>query len=109
MTCDSKTFNLPVGASFDLSLRIPSSFPDGYFAGWIPTSEVRSDKDDAIATLDVEWADIVTTRVLRLRKLDTAAWPVCAARFDVCLKAPDGTRLYTTAQAFHIVRGVTRA
>lgn len=108
MTCDT-TFSLPRGASFDLLARIPSRFADGHFAGWMPTSQVRTDKGILVANLDVQWADSdpATARTLRLRQLDTSTWPISAAQFDICLQSPGGVRLYTTAQAFHIVRGVT--
>lgn len=109
MTCNTTTFSITAGASFDVLVRIPDRFADGHFAGWVPSSQVRSDKDELIASLDVEWADPATARVLRLRKLDTSAWAICAARFDICLQGPDGTRIYTTAQPFHIVKGATRA
>lgn len=109
MSCATTAFSLPAGASFDLLARIPDRFPDGHFAGWTPASQVRGDKDELIAELDVEWIDPTIARVLRLRKLDTSAWPVGAARFDVRLTGPDGTRIYTTAQLIYIVRGVTRA
>ena len=108
MTCTT-TFPFTRGASFDLLARIPDRFADGQFAGWQPSSQVRSNKDELIAELDAEWVDPATTRVLRLRKLDTTAWPLCVASFDICLQSPAGERLYTTAQALHIIRGVTRA
>ncbi|KQO23500.1 hypothetical protein [Acidovorax sp. Leaf78] len=109
MTCQSPSFNHTRGASFQLMARIPSRFADGHFSTWVPTSQVVTDKDAPVATLDVEWEDPATARVLVLRSLNTDAWPIGPARFDVRLTAPDGFVLLTTAVHFHIVKGATGA
>lgn len=102
-------FNHTRGASFQLMARIPSRFADGHFAGWVPTSQVVGEKDQPVATLQVEWDDPATTRVLALRCLETDAWPVGPARFDVRLTGPDGFVLITTSVHFNIVKGATSA
>lgn len=107
-TCSTTHPTIVRGATLDMLARIPLIFADGYFAGWVPTSQLRSHTDVLIATLDVQWVDAVTTRMLRLRCADTSAWQVGPALFDVCLTAPDGMRLYTTAQRLSITMGVTR-
>ena len=107
-TCSTTHPTIVRGATLDMLARIPYDFADGYFAGWVPTSQLRNHTDVLIATLDVQWVDAVTTRMLRLKCADTSAWQVGPALFDVCLTAPDGMRLYTTAQRLSITTGVTR-
>ncbi|GAD20969.1 hypothetical protein [Acidovorax sp. MR-S7] len=109
MTCAISTFDFTRSATFDLLARIPDRFTDGQFAGWEPASELRNAKDELIATLDVEWVDPATTRMLRLRMLDTSGWPLGMASFDIRLESPAGERVYTTSQAVNIVKGQTRA
>ena len=107
-TCSTTHPTIVRGSMLDMLARIPISFADGYFAGWVPTAQLRTYADALIATLDVQWVDAVTTRMLRLKCADTSAWQVGPALFDVCLTAPDGMRLYTTAQRLSITMGVTR-
>lgn len=104
-SCEGQSFEHVRGASFELYVRIPSRFADGHFAGWVPSSQVVTDKWAAVAELAAEWVDPVTARMLVLRCLDTTAWPIGPALFDVRLRRPDGFVLPTTAQAFHIVHG----
>ena len=107
-TCSTTHPTIVRGASLDMLARIPDDFADGFFAGWVPASQLRNHVDVLIATLDVQWVDAVTTRMLRLKCADTSDWQVGPALFDVCLTAPDGMRLYTTAQRLNITTGVTR-
>lgn len=109
MSCNNTPFNHTRGASFQMMARIPSRFADGHFAGWTPTSKVVADDDTAVATLEVEWENPATARVLVLKCLDTDAWPIGLARFDVRLTGPDGFVLMTTAVPFYVVKGATSA
>ena len=109
MTCKNEPFNHTRGASFQLAVRIPSRFPDGHFAGWVPTSKVVTEDDEAVATLEVQWQDPATARVLLLKCLNTDAWPIGLARFDVRLTGPDGFVLMTTPKPFYVVKGATSA
>jgi hypothetical protein len=109
MSCDPKPFIHKRGASFLLLVRIPSAFADGHFAGWVPTAQVRTDKGELVADLAVAWQDPVTTRILELECIDTVAWPVGSAEFDVRLTDPDGFVVTTSTASFHIVRGATHA
>lgn len=95
------------GASFELRVRIPNRFADGYFSGWVPSSQVVTEKGAAVAVLDAAWVDPVVARLIVLRCLDTSAWPLGLAMFDVRLRRPDGFVLPTEAQSFYIVRGAT--
>ena len=96
------------GASLDIAVRIPDGFADGYFAGWVPTSQLRTYADVLIATLDAQWVDAAATRYIRLRAADTSGWPTGPAQFDVRLTSPAGARLHTTTATLPITKGVTR-
>ena len=102
-------FNHTRGASFQLAVRIPSRFADGHFAGWAPASKVVTEDGEAVATLDVQWQDPGTARVLLLRCLSTDGWPIGLATFDVRLTSPDGFVVITAPKSFYIVRGATSA
>ncbi len=96
------------GATLDIAVRIPDGFSDGYFAGWVPTSQLRTYADVLIATLDAQWVDAANTRYIRLRAADTSGWPPGPAQFDVRLTSPSGVRLQTTTATLPITKGVTR-
>ena len=96
------------GATLDIAVRIPDGFADGYFAGWVPTSQLRTYADVLIATLDAQWVDAANTRYIRLRAADTSGWPQGPAQFDVRLTSPAGVRLQTTTATLPITKGVTR-
>ena len=100
--------SLAPGATLDIAVRIPDGFADGYFAGWVPTSQVRTYADVLIATLDAQWVDAALTRYIRLRAADTSGWPQGPAQFDVRLTSPAGVRLQTTPATLSITKGVTR-
>ena len=59
--------SLARGATLDIAGRIPDGFADGYFAGWVPTSQLRTYADVLIDTLDAQWVDAADTRYIRLR------------------------------------------
>ena len=96
------------GATLDIAVRIPDGFADGYFAGWVPTSQLRTYADVLIATLDAQWVDAANTRYIRLRAADTSGWPPGPAQFDVRLTSPAGVRLQTKKATLPITKGVTR-
>jgi hypothetical protein len=96
------------GATLDIAMRIPDGFADGYFAGWVPTSQMRTYADVLIATLDAQWVDVDATRYIRLRAADTSAWPIGPARFDIRLTAPDGYKLQSTLATMQITMGATQ-
>ncbi len=96
------------GATLDIAVRIPDGFADGYFAGWVPTAQLRTYADALIATLDAQWVDAADTRYIRLRAADTSGWPPGPAQFDVRLTSPAGVRLQTTTATLSITKGVTR-
>lgn len=102
------TETLARGASLDIVLRIPVGFADGYLAGWVPTSQIRTLSDQLIATLNASWVDPDTTRYLRLRCDDTGDWPVGLAVFDIRLTSPTGYRRQSKPRQLLITRGETR-
>lgn len=108
MTCDSTSkFGIKRGASFDLTVRIPSRFADGHFAGWTLDSQVRDAKGGLIATLAATWVDPAAARFIRLVALDTRAWPVGEAQFDIVFESPAGFRWPSSTAVFSVVRGPT--
>lgn len=57
MSClvNKESWQFKRGASFDLTLRVPSEFADGHFAGWALESKVRTPSGGLIAALTAEW------------------------------------------------------
>lgn len=108
MTCTNTIQAIARGATLYIAVRIPDGFDDGYFAGWVPTSQLRTYADALIATLDAQWVDAATTRYILLHAADTSGWPPGPAQFDVRLTSPSGARLQTTTATLPITRGVTR-
>lgn len=96
------------GATLDIAVRLPDGFADGYFSGWVPTSQLRTYADMLIATMDAQWVDAANTRYIRLRAADTSGWPPGPAQFDVRLTSPAGVRLQTKKATLSITKGVTR-
>lgn len=110
MSCSNKPlWALKRGASFDLTVRIPSKFADGHFSGWGLQSRVRTPSGGLIATLTAEWVDPVVARFVHLQCLDTRAWPVGEAEFDVVFVSPTGFRWPSTTYSFNLVKGPTDA
>lgn len=108
MTCSTPLAHKR-GASFDVLVTIPAQFVDGYFADYAPTSQVRQLDDTLVADLACEWVDPVTTRALRLTCLDTAAWPVGPALFDVRFeRVGDGSVIASNSAQLIVVKSVTR-
>ena len=105
----AQILTLKQGDSFDRLLTIPAGFEDGFFVGWVASSQLRSlDTGEVIASFDVAWADPLTTRVLKLTKIDTSAWPLGTAEFDVQFKrTSDGFVLSTSTAKLKITKDVT--
>lgn len=108
MSCNT-THTHKRGASFDVLVTIPAQFADGYFADYTPTSQVRQLDDTLVADLTCAWVDPVTTRALRLTCLDTTAWPVGSALFDVRFeRTSDGSVIASNSAQLIVVKSVTR-
>ena len=98
------------GDSFDYVTTIPDTFADGYFAGWTVAAQVRDPvKGTLIAQLDTSWLNPVTTRQMRLLKIDTRAWPVGTLAFDVQFtRTSDSYVLSTATETMTIIKDVTQ-
>lgn len=108
MAAQKDPIPLKQGDSFDQMVTIPADFPDGYFLGWDVSSQLRDADGNVIATLDTSWGDPATTRTLRLLKIDTTAWPVGTAKFDVQFKRQsDGYVLSTSTAKLKVTEDVT--
>lgn len=106
------TYEHKRGDSFDILVTIPARFADGYFVGHTVASQIRQTGAEGakVADLTCAWVDALTTRALRLQCLDTSAWPVGAAQFDVQFtRTSDGFVLSSTTAPIFIVPDVTRA
>lgn len=106
-TCTPNTHKR--GDSFDRVGEMPAQFADGYFVGWTVACQVRTTSGTLVADMDCSWLDAVTTRHLRLKKIDTTAWPVGEARIDVQFKrTSDGFTMSSETETVWIVGDVTR-
>lgn len=97
------------GDSLLLTVSLPAQIPDGQFAGWTPASQVRTDKDELVATLSVEWVNPATARTLTLACQDTSAWPVGALLLDVQFTSPAGEVRSTSTVQIYSIRDITHA
>jgi hypothetical protein len=97
------------GDTFDYSVTIPPTYPDGYFAGWAVACQIRDPRTGTlVADIAASWVDPATTRDLRLLKVDTSEWPLALLETDVQFTSPmDGYRMSTTTAQVSIVRDVT--
>lgn len=108
---DQSTMTHKRGDSFDLLVTIPAAWPDGYFADHTVAAQVRVlGAGTKLADLTVAWVDPLTTRTLRLTSLNTTAWPLCTAFFDVQFtRVSDGFVTSTTATQMYILEDATHA
>ena len=109
MSCNLTTVSIPQGGTFEVLASIPMNFPDGHFAAYATQSQLRSLAGGLISTLQLSWADPLTTRVLKLRSNDTATWPIGMAQFDILFTSPTGDRTYTSKQPVLVTKPGTLA
>ena len=87
----------------------PIGFPDGYFVGWVPTSQIRDENGVLMSDVSCTWIDPLTTRNLFLRVADTTSWEPGQASIDVLFtRVSDGDVIETTTATFTVVQWVTR-
>jgi hypothetical protein len=105
----SDPIQIKQGDSFDFINTIPASFPDGHFVGWTVSSQVRNPANGSlIADLDASWIDPVTTRQLKLLKIDTKSWPLSSLEFDVqFVRVSDGYTLSTETSKLKVTKDCT--
>jgi len=102
------------GASFSKVITIPRSIPDGYFVGWVPTSQIRhyvgvQDVGELIEDLSCTWADPLTTRTLFVQAIGTDLWPITRACWDILFtRTADDFKRSTNLTVFGIVEGATQ-
>lgn len=97
------------GDSFDRVGEMPAFFADGYFVGWEVASQIRTAEGVKVADMECAWLDDVTTRNLRLTKIDTTAWPVGEAKIDVEFKrTADGFKFSSATETLWIIGDVTQ-
>ena len=96
------------GAAFDFTVVIPEEFADGYFAGAVLASQVRTSMGLKVADLEAAWLDPVTTREIRLYG-DTSAWPLGRLFTDVRItRASDRLAMFTETVRFRLQEPATR-
>lgn len=96
------------GDTFARLLTIPTAIPDGFFVGWTPTAQARTQKGQLVAEFVCEWSDPVTTRQLTVKCIDTSAWPLVPLDVDVQFKRDaDGVVRSTSTVTFAIVKDIT--
>jgi hypothetical protein len=105
------------GASFSKVVTIPLSLPDGYFVGWVPTSQIRffrfhagvQEVGELIEDLSCVWADPLTTRTLLIQAVDTGLWPITRVCWDIRFtRESDDFKRSTNLTVFGIVKGATQ-
>lgn len=97
------------GATFTRLFPVPEQFGDGYFAGWVVSSEVREAGGKIVAAPVCEWLNAATTRELKLRVADTTAWPAGELDIDIkFVRTADGEVIKTTTARFTVGSGVTQ-
>lgn len=106
---EPKTFKR--GATFNVTLALPTYVAAGHFADWTATAQLRRFEDDSLkgllADLDFEWVDPVDARSFVLSANDTADWPLGLAEFDVMFEK-DGRKVRTKTTQIRIKRGITQ-
>lgn len=97
------------GDTFDRQIIIPAEIPDGFFVGWTPYAQIKTARYGAfIAAFTCEWEDATTTRILRLRDIQTIDWPEGNAVMDVqFVRNSDGSSLSTQTIDVTVIRDVT--
>jgi hypothetical protein len=97
------------GASFTRLMEIPEAFGDGYFVGWTVSSQVREPGGKLVGVLVCEWLNPATTRHLKLRQVDTTAWPAGELDCDVkFVRTADGEVIKSTTARFTVGAGETQ-
>lgn len=99
------------GATFSLSMKIPSSIPNSAMHDWTMTAQMRKLGSDVpsgfIGDLTATWLDPNTNRIVVIQSDSTDSWPVCEAEFDVLFKSPKGQRMRSNTVQVSIKKGVT--
>jgi hypothetical protein len=106
---EPKTFKR--GATFNVTMALPSYVVAGHFADWTATAQVRRFEDDSarglLADLVFEWIDPLQALSFTLTADETADWPLGLAEFDVMFEK-DGRKVRTRTTQIRVKRGITQ-
>jgi hypothetical protein len=82
----------------------PFGYPDGFFVGWSVTCQLINTVGVVLDTIDATWLDVVTTRALKLEKVNTSAWALGEAAIQVTFtRNSDGFKLVSTKARVRVV------
>lgn len=98
------------GDTFNFLLTVPTDYVDGFWLGWVVTSQIRTARGKLIDDLTATWEDPAEdTRVLRLFNAETTAWPVGQQEVDVQFtKTSDSTVRSTQTLLVEVVKDITQ-
>ena len=99
------------GATFSISMKIPSTIADSALHDWVVSAQIRKLGNDLpsgfIGDMACHWLDPNTNRILIIQHDATDNWPICEAEFDVMFKSPKGQRIRSNTVQVSIKKGVT--
>lgn len=99
------------GDTFDLLASI-SAVVNGVsvtdFTGYTVASQIRDPKGALIATLSVQWIDIIAGKVRLYMPTSTADWPLTRAKMNVRVETLDGKMISSSAAFFEIEAPATQ-
>lgn len=108
----SKPYPFKQGSTFSFAMAIPEDIDDGALANWIPTAQLRRDRNNGpqglIADINVYWDDPVTARILIIHHNVTKDWPVGLAELDILFTSASGQTIRSTTVIFDIQRSITK-
>jgi hypothetical protein len=82
----------------------PFGYPDGFFVGWTVTCQLINTAGVILDTISATWLDSVTTRALKLEKVDTSTWALGDAAIQVTFtRNSDGFKLVSTKAKIKVV------
>lgn len=97
------------GATFDFTLTLPTTYPDGFFLGCTLQAQIRTPTRKLIADLTPTWAaPAATTRFLRLYNNATEQWTVGVQELDARMVLSSGEKFAIETQLVEILRSVTQ-
>lgn len=103
------TYNHKRGDSLTLLVNLPEQIVDGHFLDWTLASQVRTPSGTLIANLNAEWVDPLTTRTIKLEKLDTTTWPIGKLEMDIQMTSLTGFVTSTSTVTINVQKDITRA
>lgn len=98
------------GDTFDYVAILPDTIPDGDFADFVPTCQLRDRQGRLICEVEAAWVDPVTTRTISLHYSgSTQDWALGLTVYDIQFRRPSDNYVKSTRKGtFNIVEDVTR-